>query len=73
MLQELYYLLSERFRVSLSVLAQSISIQLLAFVFSISFVWRLWSFTVQPALQPNAPKPLPYWVPGQSSPMMGFK
>lgn len=25
--------------------------------------WRLWRFTIEPALNPDAPKPLPYLVP----------
>nr|POE87629.1 cytochrome p450 18a1 [Quercus suber] len=26
-------------------------------------VWRLWSFTVKPALYPRHPKEIPYWIP----------
>ncbi|KAL9078126.1 MAG: hypothetical protein Q9157_002953 [Trypethelium eluteriae] len=26
-------------------------------------VWRLWAFTVKPALHPDEPKELPYWIP----------
>ena len=26
-------------------------------------LWRIWAFTVLPALQPDEPKELPYWVP----------
>lgn len=25
--------------------------------------WRLWRFTIQPRLDPSAPKELPYWIP----------
>lgn len=25
--------------------------------------WRLWKFTIQPYLRPEAPKELPYWIP----------
>lgn len=27
--------------------------------------WRLWAFTLWPARYPEAPKPLPYLVPGK--------
>lgn len=27
--------------------------------------WRLWAFTLWPALHPEAPKPLPYLVPSK--------
>lgn len=26
-------------------------------------LWRLWRFSLAPALWPHEPKPLPYWVP----------
>ncbi|KAL9095448.1 MAG: hypothetical protein Q9165_002319 [Trypethelium subeluteriae] len=29
-------------------------------------VWRLWAFTVKPALHPDEPKELPYWIPDVS-------
>jgi hypothetical protein len=25
--------------------------------------WRVWTFTILPALKPDAPKYLPYWIP----------
>ena len=28
--------------------------------------WRVWRFTIAPALNPDSPKPLPYLVPGES-------
>ena len=27
-------------------------------------LWRLWAFTVRPALYSFEPKELPYWIPG---------
>lgn len=30
-------------------------------------LWRLWTFSILPALRPNEPKELPYWIPGMSS------
>lgn len=29
-------------------------------------LWRLWKFTLLPALHPREPKELPYWIPGVS-------
>lgn len=26
-------------------------------------VWRLWTFTLFPWLNPNEPKEMPYWIP----------
>ena len=31
-------------------------------------LWRLWAFTVVPALYPDDPKEFPYWMPGMSNP-----
>lgn len=28
-------------------------------------IWRIWTFTVRPALNPQEPKEVPYWVPRQ--------
>lgn len=30
---------------------------------AILLLWRLWVFTVLPALRPDEPKELPYWIP----------
>lgn len=27
-------------------------------------LWRFWAFTVRPALKPDEPPELPYWIPG---------
>jgi hypothetical protein len=27
-------------------------------------LWRIWTFTVLPALYPQEPKMIPYWIPG---------
>lgn len=32
---------------------------------AILLLWRLWAFTVLPALYPDDPKELPYWMPGK--------
>jgi hypothetical protein len=29
-------------------------------------LWRLWRFTITPALYPDDPKELPYWIPCKS-------
>ena len=26
-------------------------------------LWRFWTFTILPALHPNEPKEVPYWIP----------
>ncbi len=28
-------------------------------------IWRLWRFTITPALYPDDPKELPYWIPSE--------
>lgn len=28
-------------------------------------LWRLWRFTITPALYPDDPKELPYWIPSK--------
>ena len=28
-------------------------------------IWRLWRFTISPALYPDDPKELPYWIPSE--------
>ena len=30
-------------------------------------LWRLWKFTLLPALRPSDPKEVPYWIPCQST------
>ena len=30
-------------------------------------IWRLWAFTIKPALHPDEPKGLPYWIPCEYS------
>jgi len=30
--------------------------------------WRFWSFTIRPALYPDEPKQLPYWIPSEYLP-----
>jgi hypothetical protein len=33
--------------------------------FILSWVsWRLWRFNIRPALHPQEPKEMPYWIPG---------
>lgn len=29
-------------------------------------LWRLWRFTILPAMRPDEPKELPYWIPCMS-------
>lgn len=36
-----------------------------ALLLSGAALWRLWKFTVYPALHPREPKELPYWIPGK--------
>lgn len=44
-------------------LSSSASLSILAF-FSVSWItWRVWRFTIVPALKPNNPKEIPYLVP----------
>ena len=33
---------------------------------SLLFIWRLWTFTVRPWLNPDEPKEIPYWTPCKS-------
>ena len=33
-------------------------------------IWRLWAFTVLPALRPNEPKEVPYWIPCKQTAVM---
>ena len=28
-------------------------------------MWRVWTFTVRPALNPREPREIPYWIPGK--------
>ncbi|KAL8952792.1 MAG: hypothetical protein Q9222_001296 [Ikaeria aurantiellina] len=35
-----------------------------ASVLALYSCWRVWTFTIQPYLNPDEPKPLPYWIPG---------
>lgn len=30
-------------------------------------IWRVWAFTILPALRPNEPKQVPYWIPCEQS------
>ena len=30
------------------------------------YLWRLWTFTIDPSLHHNEPRPLPYWIPCES-------
>ena len=63
MLLETYRALSEHLDTLLYLLTYSVLTQVLAFTSASFLVWRLWTFTIRPALHPSAPKPLPYWIP----------
>lgn len=43
--------------------ASSASLSVLALSCTLWITWRIWSFTILPALQPNSPKEIPYLVP----------
>ena len=33
-------------------------------------IWRLWRFTILPSFEPSEPKPLPYWLPCMTIPIL---
>ena len=65
MLVELFSSFLGYFHVLIYLVTKSVLIRLFAFAFAPLAFWRLWAFTIRPALYPNAPKPLPYWIPGK--------
>ena len=65
MLVELSQNVSEALKFILASTAYTTASQLIAFSLGLWIFWRLWSFTILPALRPDAPKELPYWIPGQ--------
>ena len=36
---------------------------ILLLVITALLLWRLWTFTILPWLNPNEPKEVPYWIP----------
>ena len=38
-------------------------IQLVLLAAGLLLLWRLWRFTIRPAMKPNQPRRLPYWIP----------
>lgn len=38
-------------------------IQLVLLAAGLLLLWRLWRFTIRPAMKPDEPRRLPYWIP----------
>ena len=66
-----YARLSPRLVPLLALVASSTMFRVLLSFIGPWLLWRLVTFSVLPWFQPNAPKELPYWIPGQSNVLKG--
>lgn len=48
--------------------SHAIALLILSLFASLWMLWRLWRFIITPALHPDDPKELPYWVPSELFP-----